>query len=81
MRPTRNRGTTPQQKGVLEFLIKAAGETAEKLVALPPGAAVEASPVQGKVRPRPRRLGGGGELAERGLARALWRTPRGVFRC
>ncbi|GBF94346.1 hypothetical protein Rsub_06968 [Raphidocelis subcapitata] len=38
----------PNNQGVLEFLIKAAGDTAEKLVALPPGAAVDVSPVQGK---------------------------------
>ena len=40
----------PNNAGVLEFLIKAAGETAERLAALPEGAAVEVSPVQGKVR-------------------------------
>ncbi|KIY93635.1 hypothetical protein MNEG_14326 [Monoraphidium neglectum] len=34
---------------VLEFLIKAAGETAEKLVTLAPGDSVDVSPVQGKV--------------------------------
>ncbi|KAI8477256.1 MAG: Metallo-dependent phosphatase-like protein [Monoraphidium minutum] len=38
----------PNNQGVLEFLIKASGDTAEKLAALAAGASVEVSPVQGK---------------------------------